>query len=386
MAGCLPSIPVETPWWQDIRPVVESARLRFGIDVTILRLLSTEILGCVGGEVTYLAEVPAGFDTNALPIEPWSGQLDDHALRLPYAKPGGPARDLAWAKGILLEQGYEMVGEPVQVRTWNLSSIWSIPVSGQNVWLKVVPPFFGHEGALIEQLAGNPVPTLIGRDGCRTLLAEVPGQDLYETDLPTQKAMVELLVDLQSKWMGRVEELASIGLPDWRGGNLQRQLEELLELRESEVSAEDRSTLSRFISELPARRSQIADCGLGDTLVHGDFYSGNLRGDGSKLTLIDWGDIGIGPPLLDQSAFLERVAEGDIAEVRDHWADLWRRAIPGCDPMRASELVRPIAAAQRALNYQMFLDNIEPSERVYHWCDPANWLHQTALECGARTI
>jgi hypothetical protein len=31
----------------------------------------------------------------------------------------------------------------------------------------------------------------------------------------------------------------------------------------------------------------------------------------------------------------------------------------------------------------MFLDNIEPSERVYHRSDPAEWLHQAALDFKA---
>ncbi|MEO1248940.1 MAG: phosphotransferase, partial [Pseudomonadota bacterium] len=29
-------------------------------------------------------------------------------------------------------------------------------------------------------------------------------------------------------------------------------------------------------------------------MVHGDFHPGNVRGDGNRLTLIDWGDCGIG--------------------------------------------------------------------------------------------
>jgi len=59
-----------------------------------------------------------------------------------------------------------------------------------------------------------------------------------------------------------------------------------------------------------------------------------------------------------------------------------RDAVPGCDPDRARDLLAPVAALQLAAVYQMFLDNIEPSERVYHAADPADWLARTAALLG----
>lgn len=56
-AGSLPAVPVATPWWQDIAPVVRAARDFHGVDVTILRLLDAELEEPPGGRVTYLAEV-----------------------------------------------------------------------------------------------------------------------------------------------------------------------------------------------------------------------------------------------------------------------------------------------------------------------------------------
>src|SRR5258708_30686191 len=85
-AGSLPAVPVATPWWQDIAPVVQAARDSHGVDVTILRLLDAELDEPPGGRVTYLAEV-AGPARG----RPWSGQLDDHALRHAFARPRGPA-------------------------------------------------------------------------------------------------------------------------------------------------------------------------------------------------------------------------------------------------------------------------------------------------------
>jgi hypothetical protein len=86
--------------------------------------------------------------------------------------------------------------------------------------------------------------------------------------------------------------------------------------------------------------------------------------------------------LLDHAAFVERLDPTDRARVDEHWSARWRDAVPGCDPDRARDLLAPVAALQRAAVYQMFLDNIEPSERVYHAADPADWLARTAALLG----
>lgn len=355
--------------------MVRAVRDRFGIDATILRLLETGRDRAHGGPVTYLAEVADLAE--AAPVEPWDGTLDEQTLRLPYARPGGPAADLAWARGVLAERGLRPSGPPVQVRSWNLSSLWRIPVEGQVVWLKVVPPFFAHEGRLLERLAGGPVPKLLGQEGGRVLLAEIPGEDLYEAGPAQLLGMVDLLVGLQRGWQGRSAELLALGLPDWRAPALAAAIAVVVEKAAEVLPAADRAVLAGFQRGLPRRFAEIAACGLDDTLVHGDFHPGNLRGDSRAVTLLDWGDSGVGHPLLDQPAFLTRIPADTIEPVQRHWQDLWRAAVPGSDPDRAAALLAPVAAARQAVIYQGFLDRIEPAERVYHRPDPAEWLART---------
>lgn len=378
--GILPPVAASTPWWQEAGPVVRAVRDRFGIDATILRLLETARDRAHGGAVTYLAEVADLAET--APVEPWKGVLDEQALRLPYARPGGPAADLAWAHGVLAEHGLRPSGPPVQVRSWNLSSLWRIPVAGQTVWLKAVPPFFAHEGRLLACLAGGPVPRLLGQEGGRVLLAEIPGEDLYEAGRPLLLRMVDLLVGLQHGWQGRAAELLALGLPDWRGPALAAAIAAAVDRVADQLPAADRAVLAAFVSGLPQRFADIAACGLDDTLVHGDFHPGNLRGDGDTITLLDWGDSGVGHPLLDQPAFLTRVPAEAVGPIRAHWHELWRATVPGSDPDRAAGLLAPVAAARQAVIYQGFLDRIEPAEQVYHRPDPAEWLARTVAILG----
>jgi hypothetical protein len=371
-AGSLPAVPVATPWWQDIAPVVRAARDSHGIDVTILRLLHAELDEPPGGRVTYLAEV-----NEAVRARPWTGHLDEHSLRHAFARPGGPAADLAWARARLAERGLRPTAPPLQVRTWNLSSLWRLPVEGQSVWLKVVPQFFAHEGSLLTLMNEARVPTVLGHDGGRTLLAEIPGEDLYGAALPQLRDMVDLLVALQQPWNDRMAELLALGLPDWRAPALSAAITNVVDRTRDELSTEDRITLAEFVRGLGRRFDEVAACGLRESLVHGDFHPGNFRGDGTTLTLLDWGDSGVGHPLLDVTAFLASIPADVVDPVRTHWLQRWSEAVPGSNPARASTLLAPIAAARQAVIYRKFLDNIEPSEHPYHRADPARWLGRT---------
>jgi hypothetical protein len=371
--GALPPFPVASPWWQDAEPVVNAARARHGIDVTVLRLLQAELPIPHGGIVTYLAEV-----AHPVLAQPWDGILDDHPRRMTWARPGGPAADLAWAASLLAERSLRRIGPAQQVRSWNLSSLWRLPVEGQTVWLKVVPPFFIHEGRILERLQGERVPTLLAHDGARLLLAEIPGEDLYRASPSQLLGMVSLLVTLQREWVGGTDELLGLGLPDWRGEALRPAIARLVERIGPELTRDDRATLDGFVMGLADRFARVAACGLPDTLVHGDFHPGNFRGAEGSLVLLDWGDCGVGHPLLDEPAFLDRVPPGALDPMRRQWHAAWSRALPGSDPDQASRLLRPVAAARQALIYQKFLDGIEPSERPYHAADPADWLRRTA--------
>jgi aminoglycoside phosphotransferase (APT) family kinase protein len=120
-----------------------------------------------------------------------------------------------------------------------------------------------------------------------------------------------------------------------------------------------------LLDELPARFAELATCGLDDGLVHGDFFPGNVRWTDDGPVLLDWGDCGVGHPLLDMTAFLDRAAD-DPRRLADHWIDRWTEHVPDSDPRRASALIAPIGALRNAIVYQNFLDGIEETERVYH--------------------
>ena len=117
--------------------------------------------------------------------------------------------------------------------------------------------------------------------------------------------------------------------------------------------------------------------------MHGDFHPGNVRGTPFRLTLLDWGDTGVGQPLLDLPAFLAAIpTRRPSSRVREHWLAAWRSAVPGSAPEEAARLLAPVAAARQAVIYQRFVDGIEPVERRHHDADAIEWLGRAAALAG----
>ncbi|GAA4928044.1 phosphotransferase family protein [Actinoplanes utahensis] len=342
--GTLPPFTVATPWWQEVADVVAAA----GTDVTVLRLLHGDRPAPPGGHVTYLAMTTRRPDG----LGPADVDLADHPLRAAYARPEGVTASLSWAAGALDRIG--LTGTVArQQRTWNLSGIWRFdgPDGEPVAWLKQVPPFFRHEpGVLraVDEVSPGLVPyVLAAGDEGRMLLAHVPGQDRYDGGPELCTEIVQALHPVQRHFADQVGVLRSLGVP---GDGLDR----LPEIARPFLAGID--GLPELLDDLPRRLAEVAACGLPDTLVHGDLHTGNVRtGDGGP-TIVDWGDALIGNPAYD----ILRLTD-DPAVVRV-WAGLW----PGCDALRAAELLRPVARLRSAVAYAGFLANIEPSERPYH--------------------
>jgi hypothetical protein len=381
VVGALPPFAVATPWWQEVESVVAGAAER-GADVTVLRMIAVEPdpsdPSGMGGTATYAAELHGAAPPDLAAVDGAMPGLDDHALRLPWARPGGPARELAWAARVLADCGRAATGPPHQMRTWNLSSIWTIPTNLGPVWLKSVPPFFAHEGSVIAWLAQPGLPPLLGHESGRVLMADIPGVDRYDASLPTLQLAVERLVALQARVAARVDELRALGTADWRWPALRPLIDDVVERHRHELEPSEQRAVDRLVGGLDARCAAIDACGLPPTLVHGDFHPGNLRGDDRDLFILDWGDSGVGHPLFDVAAMVERIDSERRTLLMTTWAGAWLDHRPGADPSRAATLIEPVAALRQAVIYRGFLDGIEPSEQVFHARDPALWLRRVA--------
>jgi hypothetical protein len=349
LLGALPPFPVASPWWQEVPDLVAGA----GDDVTVLRILHADRPRPHGGHVTYLAETPS----RPAGLIPAGADLAPHPHRAPYAEVGGPAASLAWAAGALDRIG--VAGAVArQQRTWNLSAIWRFDTpDGEPVaWLKQVPAFFHHEAAvlrLVDGVAPGLVPYVMaaGEQG-RMLLAHVPGDDLYEAGPERCDQIAAAFHPVQEHFAGRVGELLAAGVPDRR-----LSVQDCVDVARPYLDSVP--GLAVLIDGLPARFAAVAECGLPDTLIHGDLHGGNARIFEDMPVIVDWGDSAVGNPAFD----VLRLSD-DPAVLRN-WAARW----PGCDAARAAELLRPVAHLRNAVAYARFLTGIEPAEWPYHAAD-----------------
>ena len=373
------------PWWPEAWDVVEAVRQRYGIDVTVLRLLMTSRPRMPGGTVSYLAEISPAADLSGLPLTPWtaSDPLAPEPMRQAWAHPDGPRQLVAWAQNRLEAANIALRGAAEQRKTWNLSTLWRLPTERGPVWLKAVPDFFAHEAALMERLGPAVTPYVYAAEPGRLLLADAPGDNM-DTRGPTLAPMVDLLTDVQADWADRIHDLLALGLPDRRLTSEIPRIERVVGEYEARLGATDRADLQRLLTGLATRVAAIADCGVPETLTHGDFHPGNVRGQDGRYLIVDWGDSCVSHPMTDELAFTRRLDPSDRESAADWFMTAWRGLVPGCEPERAAELLRPLSPLIGAVTYAEFVHQIEPDEWIYHDDDVPDHLAIAAAEYRAK--
>ena len=389
--GAIGPFPVSVPWWADVEPVVAHLRAVLDVPVLVLRLLTVEGgEGARDGHVTYhvaaldrpapglLAERPADH----------AGLNGPEELRTPWARLESLNEMLTWASDTLAAAGRPMTGAAEQQRTWNLSGLFRLPTGPGPVWLKATPRFATDEASVIAAFARvDPalVPPVIGDGPRRVLLEHLPGEDCWDASPRIITSAVGRLVAAQAALAGQPAPAGRAaladraapagppaglppGLPDRRTPVITGQIAALLDAAAGgELSAAEVAAARGLLSRFPL----LDECGLPDTIVHGDFHPGNWRSDGGPPAVVDWADAHLGNPVLDGLRARDFLPAGKRPATARTWIEAWAARVPGCEPARALAIAEPLAHLSHAVRYQEFLDGIEPSERIYHHGDPA---------------
>jgi len=393
--GAIGPFPVSVPWWADVEPVVAHLRAVLDVPVLVLRLLTVEGgEGARDGHVTYhvaaldrpapglLAERPVDHVVLNGPEE----------LRTPWARLESLNEMLTWASDTLAATGRPMTGAAEQQRTWNLSGLFRLPTGQGPVWLKATPRFATDEASVIAAFARvDPalVPPVIAAGPRRVLLEHLPGEDCWDASPRIITSAVERLVAAQAVLAGQAAPADRAapagrpaglppGLPDRRTPVITGQIADLLDAAAGgELSATEVAAARGLLSRFPL----LDECGLPDTVVHGDFHPGNWRSDGGPPAVVDWADAHLGNPVLDGLRARDFLPAGKRPATARAWIEAWAARVPGCDPARALAIAEPLAHLSYAVRYQEFLDGIEPSEWIYHRGDPA-----AAIRAALRSV
>ncbi|MER8182047.1 aminoglycoside phosphotransferase family protein [Kitasatospora sp. NPDC094015] len=381
--GAVGPFPVATPWRHDVRPVAAHLSAVLRVPVLVLRLVRAEGGdGDRGGSVTYHAEAlrrPDGREFGATPAgAAGRPEPDGHPLRAAWATPDGLRAALDWARRELAGAGRPPAGDPEQIRSWNLSCLLRIPITGGAAWLKTTPAFGAPEAEVCRAVAAvdeGLVPAVLAAGRYRLLLADVPGEDCWGVPEDAMLDAVDRWAAVQARLAGPPEHRGRSGapdLPDRSPATLPRRAERLLASGAvTELTADELARAHHLVGRLPALVEELAACGLPHTLLHGDFHPGNWRHHDGRTVVLDFSDACHGHPAFDGLRPRAFLPERRWADVRARWVAAWSALAPGSDPARALELARPLLHLHLALRYQEFLDGIEPGERIYHAGDPA---------------
>jgi hypothetical protein len=351
---------VDVAWWPEVAPVVAYLRPVLGVPVVVLRLVHAAGEGARDGHVVY--HVEATGTTAALP--PTTVDLGNGApRRAAWATLDSLNELLTWAQDELAAIGRPVTGPVEQRKTWNLAGLFRLPTAAGPVWLKALPPFAADEALVMAAFAAvDPtlVPAVLAGRRDRLLLEHLPGEDCWDADTAVIADGVRRVVAAQHV-LGPVD-----WLPDRRTPAMITQVDALLDrdigLTATEVAAA-RLLLPHF--------AELADCGLPDTIVHGDLHSGNMRAAAGPATVLDFADAYVGNPVIDGLRLVDFLRAEKHAAVTTAWVDAWRAVRQDSDPARALHVAEPLSHLAYAVRYQEFLDGIEDSEHVYHRDDPA---------------
>jgi len=381
--GTLGPFAVDLPFWSEVEPVTQHLSRALDVPVLVVRLLRVDGGdGARDGHVTYHVEALGPPAPGVLLPEPVDHALltDPAPLRTVWARVAGLREVLGWAADRLAAAGRPVTGPVRQRKTWNLAGLFRLPTADGPVWLKTTPPFAADEASVIAAFGSvdpSLVPVVIAAEPGRLLLEHLPGEDCWDAPVDVIASGIHRFVAAQAALAGRPESWPP-GLRDWRWPVLAERVRDLLDGGvDGELTAGELSAARDLLDRCP----RLAECGLPDTVVHGDFHSGNWRSDGGPPVMVDFADAHAGHPVLDGLRVIGYLPEAKREAARRAWVDAWTARAPGADPARALAIAEPLAHLSFAVRYQEFLDGIEPSEQVYHRGDPAAVI-KAALRVG----
>jgi hypothetical protein len=182
---------------------------------------------------------------------------------------------------------------------------------GRAYWLKAVGKPNTHEFAVTTFLAEhcpNCLPKLVcARSDWNAWVMQEGGRSLERPIPPPQvKQAVTRMAEMQTKLVGKTNDLLACGCVDQRVEVLTAHLDEmtayLVEAMEHQTSTKvprlSEPRLRELAAILHAACSSMQSLKIPDSLLHNDLNAGNILFDESRCVFIDWSEAYVGNPFL----------------------------------------------------------------------------------------
>ena len=324
-------------------------------------------LGLPRDDRAYLEEAFAGM-AGETPLPP---------RRNPWTQPGWFGDAVAWIDERLAANGLARTGPVLQRRSWSISCLLAAPTDAGEVFFKAVPLFFKEEHTIASGFAAQyPEHSLkiLAHDDERgwILTRKANGDTLSHHEKENPEVPEEALrrfARIQMDWIDRKAELLAWGCAD-RGvetlpGEIDRLWDEL-QSREKrdlyDVTDADWEALMLLADRLKALAGELADCGIPETLIHGDLHGGNIMVEDGRPLFIDWSDAAVSHPFFDLETMLPNEDEEpeQYRRERDAYLEPWTERFDRDRLLRALFLSRRVGPAYHAASYRILTGHLEP--------------------------
>lgn len=321
-------------------------RQQHGLAVRLLRVASSALLDVE--LVDPHARLPEGWCWR----QPVADLESDFA---PWQQTGWFDRMMRVVASRLQERGIETCGVAWTERSTSLTLLAVIPTRVGRLWLKAVPPLFGHEGPLIERMSSgyeSNLPHVLATGAGWWLAQEFPPAKPGARGDP-----MVVLSQLQRTSLPLIDELRGMGLPD-RLLAMQRSRIARITARHDRLDAVRATLLTQALGEIERTGATLDAMGGGPSLVHGDVSPGNVRWTGSDWLIYDWTDACISHPFTDLASPMSyvRAPRRAMAMTTAFLAE-WRRYLSTSADMDHLGTMAWIAgSAHQVITYDMLLD------------------------------
>jgi hypothetical protein len=333
------------------------------------------------------APLPATPGDVPLPIRPRADELlaelrantPPPELRPRWARRGWFDRAATWMCSAAADAGRPLTADPKPFFLRGISALLRAPTDGPDLFLKAVFPPFHAEPVLTrllsERFPGS-VPAVVAVEPDEGWLIVEDIGSAWVGDVPEAVRPAALgsgaraLVAIQraiAPDTGALRTLIDAGAPHRPLANLEAAVAAAIGPDGFGVGdggiEPDRARL--VLGALGQAVARVEAVGLSESVVHGDFHSGNAALVDDRIVIIDWSDAAISNPAIDLVTWLawsgDRQAE--IDEATDAWVDAWSAAVDGNALRAVIDDVLIVGAAYQVVSYDGIRRNLEPATR-----------------------
>jgi hypothetical protein len=310
-------------------------------------------------EVSELETIQFETPEQRLSVLDWLASERDPAWKaVSWSSPDWFGRASKWINASVESVGGSVIGEPIQVRAWAISCVLRVETTVGTFYFKALPDFLGHatklERYLSQQFPNYTIEvTNIEPNEHWMMTREFSGPPPESKE--DWEKIFRAIIEIQQQCTTKLDELLSFGCYDRRLARLPELLLPVLDelkqpdmLKLYDICESEAQELERRLKLLPDLCEKLAQCGIEETLIHGDLWVSNAticdERTGKSPVIFDWTDGAITHPFFD--IFSVYTAEKDSmkmdGEIQAHFT-VWCELHPFDKVQTAFDLSRLIA-------------------------------------------